>query len=176
MHRRDKEKHRPNHQLGMSSPTVADLERLYHLRHEAFRRTLAAVAGSREAGDDALQEGFARALASLRQFRGEGTLEAWTWRICLNEAKGGHRRRRTEPLDEGIPAPADEPVHDAELRAAPRELPERRRQVVFLRHFADLSYDDIAAATGMRPGTVAATLSKAYTQLERRLGAKEVVR
>lgn len=159
----------------MNTPTVADLERLYHLRHSAFRRTLAAIAGSREAGDDALQEGFARAIASLRQFRGEGSLEAWTWRICLNEARGVHRRHITEPLDDRIPAD-DVPAHDPVLWAVIRELPERRRQVVFLRHFADLSYEDIATATGMRPGTVAATLSKAHAQLEKRLGATEVAR
>jgi len=37
--------------------------------------------------------------------------------------------------------------------------------VVFLRFFADLSYAEIAQATGMAEGTVAATLSRARTDL-----------
>lgn len=42
-----------------------------------------------------------------------------------------------------------------EVRAAVASLPERQRTILFLRHYADLDYDQIAAALGIARGTVA---------------------
>jgi RNA polymerase sigma factor (sigma-70 family) len=58
-----------------------------------------------------------------------------------------------------------EPERDPELEAALRSLPPRKRLVVFLRYFADLSYADIAEACGISEGTVAATLAQARATL-----------
>lgn len=161
----------------MDTTTTQDIERLYLDRGAAFRRTLAHVTGSVEAGDDALQEGFARALVNLPQFRGDGSLEAWVWRICLNEARDTRRRPSTLALDDAPNVAAAPSIErDPDLAAAVRGLPPRRRLVVFLRYFADLSYDEIAAATGIRPGTVAATLGKAREALLTALETKEAVR
>ena len=41
--------------------------------------------------------------------------------------------------------------------------------MVFLRYYADLSYDQIAEALGVRPGTVAASLNAAHATLRRNL-------
>jgi RNA polymerase sigma factor (sigma-70 family) len=49
------------------------------------------------------------------------------------------------------------------------ELPERQRTVLFLRYYADLDYRAIAAALGIRPGTVAATLSAAHRAIRAQL-------
>jgi len=149
----------------MSSVTPRDLEDLYVRRHSAFRNALIGIAGGIEAGDDAVQEGFARALAGIDGFRGDGTLEAWVWRICINQARDQRRRPTAEALDDHLGSEMAWPERDPELWAALRRLPERRRLVVFLRYFADLSYQESATVTGMRVGTVAATLNKAHTSL-----------
>ena len=64
---------------------------LYQQRFRAFVGGAYAVVGEPEAARDAVQEAFARALRDRRRFRGEGTLEAWLWRIVtlllLQEAK-----------------------------------------------------------------------------------------
>ena len=44
-------------------------------------------------------------------------------------------------------------------------LPERQRLAVFLRYYADLSYEEIADALVVRPGTVAASLHAALASL-----------
>jgi len=57
-----------------------------------------------------------------------------------------------------------------EIRAAIAALPKRQRTVLFLRHYADLDYDQIAAVLGIARGTVAATLNTAHTRLQAVLG------
>lgn len=60
-----------------------------------------------------------------------------------------------------------------EVRDAIAALPERQRLVIFLRYYADLDYDAIALAAGIRKGTVGPTLVKAQAALRRALGEEE---
>lgn len=139
------------------------------------------VTGNVEAAHDAVQEGFARALAQRDQFRGEGSVEGWVWRIVLRVAFDVRRNGRPRPLYESREADTTEwvptlphPELDPQLADAMRALPERQRLIVFLRYFADLSHAEIAALTGIRSGTVSATLTHAKTSLARRLAASPV--
>jgi RNA polymerase sigma factor (sigma-70 family) len=140
------------------------IEELYRARYVGFRNALATVTGSHETARDAVQEGFARALASRRQFRGDGSLAAWVWRIALRaalETRGEGEVSLDEALDPRLVAPERNPS----LTAALATLPPRRRLIVFLRYFADFSYADIAAACDVTEGTVAATLAQAHKAL-----------
>jgi DNA-directed RNA polymerase specialized sigma24 family protein len=47
---------------------MEELERLYRERYAGFRNALATVTGSYDTARDAVQEGFARALANSHQF------------------------------------------------------------------------------------------------------------
>ena len=67
-------------------PQLAALESLYDLRLDAFVRTAAAITGERESGRDVVNDAFVAAIRHRRQFRGEGTLEAWVWRVVVREA------------------------------------------------------------------------------------------
>jgi RNA polymerase sigma-70 factor (ECF subfamily) len=142
------------------------LERLYRDRYVAFRNTLATVTGSYDSARDVVQETFVRALRSRRSWRGDGSLEAWVWRIAFRTALEQRSARHGKPETNGSFDPAlPEPEHDPDLAAAVRRLPPRKRLVVFLHYFADLSYADIAEALGISEGTVAATLSQARAAL-----------
>ena len=155
---------------------AAAIERVYRERYAGFRNALATVTGSHETARDAVQEAFARALRERHRFRGEAPLEAWIFRIALRSALEARRNGRTVPLDEAFdPAPAH-PERDPELAAALRALPPRRRLIVFLRYYADLSYAEIAAACGISEGTVAAALAQAREALLRSLQPDEVNR
>jgi RNA polymerase sigma-70 factor (ECF subfamily) len=140
------------------------IEELYRERYVGFRNALATVTGSYESARDAVQEGFARALASRRQFRGDGPLAAWVWRIVLRAALEG-RAQREVPLAEVADPRLVVPAHDQSLTAALSSLSPRRRLIVFLRYFADFSYAEIAAACDVSEGTVAATLAQAHQAL-----------
>ena len=144
--------------------TAAAIEDLYRERYARFRNGVATVTGSYESAHDAVQEGFARALRASRQYSGRGSLEAWVWRIVLRTALQQRRPGGDLPLDEVDPVFV-EPEHDLALTAAVRELPPRRRLVVFLRYFADLPYRTIAEVLEIDEGTVAATLAQARQAL-----------
>jgi RNA polymerase sigma factor (sigma-70 family) len=145
--------------------SVARLEALYRERYEHFARVAGAIAGDAESGHDAVQLGFASALRHRGSFRDDGPLEAWVWRIVVNEAK---RLARSRVL---VAEAADEPVangaaHDEHgLRPWIAALPERQRAALFLRYYADLPYAQIAEILDMEVGTVSATLSAAHARL-----------
>jgi RNA polymerase sigma-70 factor (ECF subfamily) len=143
------------------------IERIYEQRYAGFRRAVSSVVGDYDRAHDAVQEGFARALAKRDSYRG-GSLEAWVWRIVLRKALD-LRPGKEVPLDLAFDAGLIPGQVDPELRAAIAALPARRRLVVFLRYFGDLSYEQIADVCGISAGTVAATLSQAHDELRRAL-------
>lgn len=148
------------------------IEELYRRRYGAFRNTLATITGSYETARDSVQEAFARALAQRRSFRGEGSLEAWVWKIAFRAAL---EQRPDSGLVQtnGFPEPAlPEPELDPELAEAVKKLPPRRRLIVFLRYFADLSYDEIADICGISEGTVGAALAHARSALAEQLATE----
>jgi RNA polymerase sigma-70 factor (ECF subfamily) len=150
-----------------------EIERVYRSRYVAFKRALATVAGSDETARDVVQDAFAEALRRRDQFRGDGPIEAWIWRIALRIAVARRSAASGLPLaDVGEPT-LPEPAASPQLGAALRRLPPRKRLVVFLRYFGDLSYAQIAEVCGISEGTVAATLAQARTELARTLGRDE---
>jgi RNA polymerase sigma-70 factor (ECF subfamily) len=150
------------------------LEQLYRDRYRTFRDVLAGIVGSHDLAREVVQEAFARALRERRRFRGEGSLEAWVWKIAVNAALKKRRGLVRERGLEAEPAADAAPSVDPAIREAVLALPPRRRLVIFLRYFADLSYREIAQIVGVSEGTVAATLSQAHRELARRLVGEEV--
>lgn len=148
--------------------TEAEIEAIYRDRARAFLLSVMALLRDGEAAFDAVQDGFALALRRRETFRREGSLEAWLWRIVLNSARDRVRAgRRQMPTTFERELDASEPVDD--LRDALLALPERQRLAVFLRYYADLSYEQIAEALDVKPGTVAASLNAAHAALRRQL-------
>jgi RNA polymerase sigma factor (sigma-70 family) len=145
------------------------IEELYRQRYGRFRDGVATITGDRESARDVVQEAFARALRKRRSFRGEGSLEAWVWRIALRTAREHVGRRPGVSLNGSVPAALNEPDRDPALAEALQTLPPKRRLIVFLRYFADLSYTQIAEVCGVSEGTVGATLAQARAALEAEL-------
>lgn len=116
-----------------------------------------------------MQDAFASAVRNRRSYRGEGSLEAWVWRMVVNPS----RRHASKASRLAPGGPAVEPAagngriaEDAPgVRALVAALPERQRLVLFLRYYADLDYQAIADALEIAPGTVASTLNAAHATL-----------
>lgn len=146
---------------------LAEIEGVYRRRHGELRRVATAITGSSEAGLDAVQDAFAIAIDRRSQFRGEGTLEAWLWRIVVHSARDLAGRRSSRPTAE-LQDDAIENTHAAEssrqgeIHDLLSHLPERQRHALFLRYYAA-----IADVLGIRSGTVGATLTQARENLRR---------
>jgi RNA polymerase sigma-70 factor (ECF subfamily) len=145
--------------------SVSDIESIYRGRYTAFRQMIATIAGSADEAKDVVQDAFAEALRKRATFRGEGPLEGWIWRIALRLAFARRRGAPGFPLAQIGESLIPDPDADPELADAVRRLAPRRRLVVFLRYFGDLSYAQIAEVFGISEGTVAATLAQAHSEL-----------
>jgi DNA-directed RNA polymerase specialized sigma24 family protein len=154
-----------------SGARLDEIERIYAARYPAFLRTATAMVGDPDAAHDVVQEAFATVVRRRQDYRREGSLEGWIWRIVVNQARAVRRARRPAPAGDIEPTwnGGHHDPDDAGARIALAELPERQRLVVFLRYFADLDHRSIAEALEIRPGTVAATLNAAHAALRRRL-------
>ncbi len=150
------------------------LEQLYRDRHAGFCNALAPVAGSLEAAHEAVQEAFAIALRERPKLRRPESLAPWVWRIAYRLALRAHGRKLHDPLPDDLTVCG--PERDPTLDEAIRSLAPRRRLVLFLRYFADFSYDEIAAALDISEGTVAATLAQARAALADELTLEEAKR
>jgi RNA polymerase sigma-70 factor, ECF subfamily len=153
---------------------ATEIERLYRERYGAFLRVAVGMLRDERLAEEAVHEGFVRALRHRRQFHGRGSLEAWLWRIVVNEARRlgsaeRQARERIPPTFAYEPPDACDDGDEGAIEALVAALPERQRLALFLRYYADLDYEAIAAALDVKLGTVAATLHAAHAALRRQL-------
>jgi len=155
------------------SLTLGELETVYRRDGAAFERVAIAIVRDEQLGCDAVHDAFVLAVRSRESFRRQGSLEAWLWRIVINEARKhrAHEARllATDPneLDGGVTVNGTD--DGTRVRTLVASLPERQRLTLFLRYYADLDYATIAQAIDVKPGTVAATLSAARERLAAQL-------
>jgi RNA polymerase sigma factor (sigma-70 family) len=151
----------------MAAVELADLESLYRREYRRFLRVALAILRDESRAVDAVQDAFASAIRRRGQFRGDGPLAAWVWRMVVNaalEERGRPRPREFHEFEVAVPREEPTPVAEAIAR-----LPERQRLALFLRYYADLDYQSIADALEVSTGTVGATLSAAHSSLRRLL-------
>lgn len=150
-------------------PLVRRYERpLYNL---AYR-----VLGDREDARDAVQEAFVRAYEKLGSFDPRYRFFSWIYRIVLNGSINTRSRRRLaaplafEPRGGGgqEEAVAGRERRDG-LQAALGKLAAADRELLALRHFAELSYAEIAQSLGVPEKTVKSRLHEARQRLGRQL-------
>ena len=159
-----------------SDATPDAVEALYRRHHRELLRVATAITGNADLGEEAVQEGLARALARRSTFRATGSLEAWLWKVVVNAARNvAARTPRVADATGDEAATGGDEADVTVVREHVARLPERQRLVLFLRYYADLDYAAIAQVLGIRRGTVSATLSQAHAAL-RPLLSEEVRR
>ena len=151
--------------------SLREIETLYTSRFRDYASLATAILKDRDAGRDAVQEAFAKAVRARSSFRSDGSLDAWLWRTVVNTALDEQRRRAQDVARLTSWAPPSSNGHqpDRDVAAAISGLPERQRLVLFLRYYADLDYAAIAEVLDVAAGTVAATLNAAHKAVRRRL-------
>src|SRR5262245_12462468 len=135
---------------------------------------------------DAVQETFVKAFQNAARWDPAAEVGAWLARIAVNHSIDRYRRQkrwlaRTEPLAEGDrdervttddPSP-ERAVLSQELSQridhALKSLPPQQRAVFVLRHYHDMSLEEVAGTLGLRLGTVKSSLHRAIHRLRDRL-------
>lgn len=159
--------------LGGDAEAFAPLVRRYErvLFNVALR-----MLGDREDARDVTQDAFLKAYRKLASFDPRYRFFSWMYRIVLNESLNARGRRPpTTPL-EHEPAAGERPedgVREREVRdrvqAALGRLAAADREVLVLRHFAELSYAEMASALGIAEKTVKSRLHEARQRMGRAL-------
>jgi RNA polymerase sigma-70 factor, ECF subfamily len=158
-------------------------------RYEAKLRVyVAQIVGNDEEARDLVQETFIRVWNNLTGYDARFRFSTWLFRIARNLSIDSLRRRRpVVPLEQGVNGEGDVVTLDpADLRRGPlgdlanRELARALareinrlapayRELVILRHFAGLAYNEIAELKGMPLGTVKNKLFRAHSVLRETL-------
>lgn len=144
-----------------------------------------------EDAEEICQEVFLSVIKNLNSFHGESQLQTWIFRIAANKARDYREKRNAAKRGGGRAAislqaenpetglapdpPSDCPMPDenlmnAEQAALVREsldrLGEPCREIVELRYFGDLSYEELSATLNLNAKTVSSRLSKCLDRLE----------
>jgi RNA polymerase sigma-70 factor (ECF subfamily) len=151
--------------------------------------------GQRELAEDLTQETFLRVVRTIESYEHDGRFEAWIFRIAANLARDHARKRKRrgtmasldagEPDEPGISLPdnnADpsgvdgmiQAEQESALQAALDRLSPADREIVMLRHFADLSFKDIAEMLSIPLGTALARAHRALKKLRADLDPDEL--
>ena len=124
--------------------------------------------------EDLAQDVFLIVFRRLPELRDPAAFPGWLARIARNRATDHLRRTpRTEDLPEDLLS-EDPPA--AEARAVLRlirKLPEAYRETLILRFIEGMTGPEIAARTGLTPGSVRVNLHRGMALLRERLGGRE---
>jgi RNA polymerase sigma-70 factor (ECF subfamily) len=172
---------------------IDDLDALVRLHWpRVFRFALASLRDPDAAGSVA-QDCFLRAYQSRERFRGDCSIQTWLMRIAVNLIRDHARNRRlqfwkrarasavdldaaSQWIPDGGISPEGEALAKEQLAAvwsATGSLSERQRTVFLLRFAEDMDLLEIAAATGMKEGTVKVHLFRALQAVRERIGRSE---
>ena len=113
--------------------------------------------GNRSDAEEAVQDTFVRVYRALPGYEERESFEPWLFRILANRCRsaGARERRRSAVVEYGtVPERPSDRRHDEdiawreEIARALAALPAEQREAFLMRHVEDLSYDDMAIATG----------------------------
>jgi len=127
---------------------------------------------------DVTQTVFLRVIERLDEYDPNYRFYSWLYRIAINEALDVLRRHgREDPLDDAIEIAdpvdrnpeslLDRAQQGEQLRACLMRLSAGDRTVLTLRHFAELSYEEIAHVLELDEATVKSRLFEARKHLRR---------
>jgi len=132
-----------------------------------------AILGNREDALDAAQEAFIDAFKALKQFDSSRPFYPWFYVLLRNRCfKLAARKRETESIDETVIVAPNSTAQSERILAlenALRSLDMEDREIVTLKYFDGLSYNELAARLQIPKGTVMSRLFHARKKLQAKL-------
>ena len=150
---------------------VESFEAWYDREHDRMVATLLLTTGNPDLAAESVDEACSRALERWTRVVAMKSPTGWVYRVALNHARRIARRKTIEErLTRRVVQRPDLPASASEIWELVRGLSARQRQVIMLRHVADLPESQIAEVLGITRGTVSSTLHDAHQRLGRLLG------
>lgn len=149
--------------------------------------TIYLIVKDRYLAEDLLQDVFIKVIHKMKagQYNEEGKFLPWVVRIAHNLAIDYFRRNKRYPtivMDEGtnifnslsFSEDSTESIqikneNESLIRTLIQKLPESQREVVLMRHFSDMSFQEIADATGVSINTALGRMRYALINLRKEL-------
>ncbi len=130
------------------------------------------VLGDHQLAEDAAQESFARALVSLRKLQKQTRFAPWLAAICRNVAKDmvATKARQISTKDLSQVAVDDNvSENNCVIRRAIEQLPVSAKELVVLRYYNGLSYEQIGSVLGISKGTINGRITRAKRKMAKYL-------
>lgn len=165
-----------------AAPDLAggELTALFRGHHLDLVRLATMLTGDRATAEDVVQDAFEKVHAARNRLAGRGGVGVSYLRTTvINGCRGVHRRRNVARRHEAV-APGDAGQVSAEqavicaerhreVAAALARLPRRRREVLVLRYYLELSEAEIAETLNISTGTVKSSAARGLATLAKTL-------
>ena len=142
---------------------------------ELCRRYYAAMAAiayvvlnDHQLAEDAAQESFSRALVRIKSLKERAKFAPWLAAICRNVAKDMVAAKAKQISTEGISQVGQAGNHgenDRAIRRAIEQLPESAKDLVVLRYYDGLSYEQISSVLGISKASINGRLTRAKRKM-----------
>lgn len=149
--------------------------------------TIYLIVKDRYVAEDLLQDSFIKALKTIKsgRYNEEGKFLPWMLRIAHNLAIDYFRKEKRYPvvvMEDGSKVFntlqfAEDPIENKQikmethqmLRQLIQELPEAQKEVLIMRHYMQMSFQDIADSTGVSINTALGRMRYALINLRKRM-------
>lgn len=147
----------------------AGWEVLYRAHYASTVRLAGLLVGDYHVGEEIAQDAFARLFeAGARVRQPVAYLRATVVNLCRSRIRRlvvERRHRAARSSDPVVEEGTDRVIEQATIRDALRRLSRRQREVVVLRHFAEMSEAETAKTLGISAGSVKTHLHRAMSAL-----------
>lgn len=149
----------------MSEVTVDRWQELYSRAFPQVYRALVAATLDRDRALDGLHDAFEEGMRHPPA--DDRNLEGWLYRVALRKTRRGLFRtaRETVMTERAADDPTIRLLRRLEVGELLAILSERQRTIVVAHYYLGLSQEEIAAALGIRRGTVSATVSQSLARM-----------
>ena len=163
---------------GRRSPAVWDaadaVTEIYHVHYNQFVRLAVLLLHDVQTAEEVVQDAFEAMHVAWRRLNDKDKALQYLRQTVVNKSRSVLRHRKVVDMHAPKPAP-DEPsaeqgalvlLERSAVAAALRSLPERQREAIALRYYADFSEADIAKAMGISKGAVKSHTARAMATLK----------
>lgn len=176
------------------SGNEASLEQLIHRHKSKVFSYILMVVKNKQHADDIFQDTFIKVIHTLKSgsYKEEGKFIQWVMRIAHNLVIDHFRKSRRIPLVESANGEGsvldnlriyddsiedriiNEQIHN-DVRALIEYLPAEQRDVLMMRHYADMSFKDIAEQTDVSINTALGRMRYALINMRKMIEKKDII-